>query len=242
VIQRHDEAQASRAALTATGFEGEDLPAHLLGVNVRVLLDVDHLEHERRQAAGLGALTSRPALRVLCTLPAGERVRVADLTPPELRQIAALPPGAVDRDHGGVTRCAVPVVSLRCVVVIDRNWHRGLDRASTFAPFTSRILALPTAPRSLEPLVLEANFYGIGVVVTSPARTAVVAAPAAFRPSVLGPVAWRLREEAYAMLLASLAGDRTGPATVTGPESIGQVEPHRSTRVRSDGTHARRRL
>lgn len=177
---------------------------YLLGVDAYLLVSLDENEHRRRRATALTTICDRDALRLLSRLPHGEAVRLADLTDVERRGLRRLPRTVVQVSAGRVTRLALPPVTLRLAIVIDDILDRGLDRASRFAPFAPRLLILTGAADELAFAEVEARFYGIGLAVARTDGLVMLADPEPSRMAA-GPVTWRVREEAYAIFLATTA-------------------------------------
>jgi hypothetical protein len=174
----------------------------LLGVDALLFLGLDEHEHRRRRAAGLTTVCDRDSLRLLSRLPHGEAVRVADLTDLERRGLRRLPRSVAEIAGGRVTRLVIPPVTIKLAMVVDDVLDRGLDRASRFAPFASRLLVLTRPPDDLACAQVEARFYGIGLAVAGADGVVMVADPESAKRSA-GPVTWRVREEAYAAFLAA---------------------------------------
>jgi hypothetical protein len=146
-------------------------------------------------------------LCLLSHLPHGEAIQVADLTALERRGLRRLPRSVAEIAGGTVTRLAIPPVTIRLVIVVDDVLDRGLDRASRFAPFAPRLLVLTRPPDDLGSAQVEAQFYGIGLAVAGIDGVVMAADPEPAKRSV-GPVTWRIREEAYAAFLAADTGMR----------------------------------
>jgi hypothetical protein len=176
--------------------------ARLLGVDAYLLLCLDEHEHRRRRTAGLTTICDRDCLRLLSHLPHGEAVQVADLTDLERLGLRRLPRSAAEIAGRTVTRLAIPPVTIRLAIVVDDVLDRGLDQASRFAPFAPRLLVLTSAPDDLASAQVEAGFYGIGLAMAGIDGVAMVADPEPTKRSV-GPVTWRVREEAYAAFLTA---------------------------------------
>lgn len=174
----------------------------LLGVDAYLLLGLDEHEHQRRQDSGLTAICDRDSLRLLFRLPHGEAVHVADLTDTERQGLHRLPPGVAEIGSGTVIRLALPPVTIRLAIVADHNLNRGLDRASRFAPFAPRLLALTTPPNDVAYAQVEARFYEIGLATIGSDGVVMLAEPEPPKRTA-GPVTWRVREEAYAAYLAA---------------------------------------
>ena len=177
--------------------------ASLLGVDALLFLAVDEHEHERRRSAGMTAVFDKDSLWLLSRLPHGEAVCVADLTDRERRGLRGLPRGVAIVAGGEVTRLSIPPVSIRLAVVTDDVPDRGLDRASKFAPFAPRMLVLPGPTDDLASTEVEARFYGIGLAVAGSDSVITMADPEPARRSI-GPVTWRVREQAYAAFLETV--------------------------------------
>ncbi|MFI7225143.1 hypothetical protein ACIBO5_18160 [Nonomuraea angiospora] len=80
-------------------------------------------------------------------------------------------------------------------LVVAQDWRSGLETAGKFAPFCSRVVLLPRLPKDEEDMSLEANFYGVGVVVRDEGR--MVVAPEPFLRQCHKPAAWWFSEEIY---------------------------------------------
>lgn len=174
----------------------------LLGVDAYLLLGLDEHEHQRRRTDGLTTICDRESLRLLSSLPHGEPVQIADLTEVERRGLGRLPRSAAEVAGGKVIRLATPPVTIRLAIVTDDVLDRGLDRASRFAPFAPRLLALTGSTEDLAFAKVEACFYGIGLAAVGADGVVMLADPGPPRRST-GPVTWRVREEAYAAFLAA---------------------------------------
>jgi hypothetical protein len=174
----------------------------LLGVDAYLLLGLDEHEHQRRREIGLTTICDRDCLRVLSYLPHGEAVPLAGLTNAERRVLPRLPPGVAEVTGGRVTRLALPPVTIRLAIVVDDVLDRGLDRASKFAPFAPRLLVLSGPTDDLAYAQVEARFYGIGLATAGAGDVVMQADPEPPRRTV-GPVTWKVREEAYAAFLAA---------------------------------------
>jgi hypothetical protein len=203
--------QAIEMAVTDGAITSPGLPAAvtgvrgcLLGVDAYLLLGLDEHEHQRRQDSGLTVIFDRDSLRLLSRLPHGEAVQVADLTDTERRGLRRLVPGVAEIASGTVTRLAIPPVTIKLAIVTDHNLDRGLDRASRFAPFAPRLLALTRPPDDVAYAQVEARFYGIGLAAIAADDVIMLADPEPPRRTA-GPVTWRVREEAYAAYLATAA-------------------------------------
>ncbi len=111
-------------------------------------------------------------------LPHGLPVPVAALSDRERRALAAAPAGCVDRGPDGIVRQArPPLAPALAVVAATRGWRAGLERAGRFAPFCARAIVLDREPRDLLAACVEADFYGVGLVLARPVGLEVLVAP-----------------------------------------------------------------
>ncbi|MEU8385414.1 hypothetical protein [Streptosporangium sp. NPDC048865] len=188
------QAVADASVFTALSGSASWSRVVLQGTSVMLNYELDHAEVERRQRIGLGAITSPDALRILMSLSLGAPKRTGG------DPLCLLPPGTVEVERGCVIRLAVPPVEAVSTVVPARSWRLGLERAGRFAPFCSRAMMLPAMPRDLDVLRMEADFYGIGVIVGGDDAPKVVVPPAPFRRRRLTAAGWLFLEEAYRQL------------------------------------------
>jgi hypothetical protein len=174
-----------------------------------VLLQVDHAEHARRQAAGLGALTNLGTLDLLMTLPEGMAVPVATLSDSQRRALRRLPAGTVTTADQQVTRLAVRPVRAVLATVRGRCSRTSLERASKFAPFCSRRVLTRVRP-DLETLI-EYDFYGVGVTYQhADGAEESLSSPRPWVPQRHTPAGWWFAERAYDMWLREAPGPGRG--------------------------------
>jgi len=138
-------------------------PVWLLGVRAIALARPGLAEHDRRSAAGLGAITNPALLDRLLDLPPGQPIG----DPVVWAETSGLPAGIVDRGDDGytVTRLLEPPLALDGVVVPAGRAGvlRAVQDASLFARFTWRWVA-GTRPRIPRTAVLEAQLCGVGLL------------------------------------------------------------------------------
>lgn len=150
-----------------------------------------------RRAGGGGvpcsAFTSAGILRTLATLPVGVTVPHHWFRPAALKLIDAAPDGAVDVGLGGITRLLAPVAVPLLAVAEAPRWTVALDRAARFAPFCQRVIAVDGVPSDWDSLVLEAQLYGIGVLLGGE----LVVQPAPFVEGRYSPQRWLLAERVF---------------------------------------------
>ncbi|WP_344907885.1 hypothetical protein [Actinomadura meridiana] len=161
-------------------------------------------EHERRAEVGLGAMTSPDVLRLLIALPLGERVWSGVLTSADRRRLRRLGDGSVVSEGPELLRLAVPAVEAGIALVAAGSWRQGLEAAGRFTPFCVRAIVLRRKPRDMEALRLEADFYGIGVIVADgfgQDGPSVLVPPAPFVRERVSVGGWLFLEQLYATIL-----------------------------------------
>lgn len=109
-----------------------------------------------------------------------------------------------------VVRKAEPPVTVELVSVLGPLSRRTLQLATTFAPYARRRLVVPSG-RIDETLLLEANYYGVGVTVTDDDDERTLVTPAPFQPTRFTGASWLFAERMYAQAFS--------PANATARES-----------------------
>jgi hypothetical protein len=197
-----DVAFAVYSGLGAT--DCQNFPVWVQGIRAVLLVRLDMNECARRAANGLSAITSPDILRLLVRLPLGEPVPYAALTAAECSALRAAPQAAVSFDGSNVIRRMVPPLEVTLALVPAGSWRSGLERAGRFAPFCPRAMVLRRPPRDLDDLHMEADFYGIGVIVaSSDGRPEVLVEPSRFHRNRLTVAGWRFLEEVHRQVSSS---------------------------------------
>jgi hypothetical protein len=158
---------------------------------------LDEAEETRRRAAGESKVPSADVLELLLGLPTGMPVPVSSLTGRERDALGSAPVGFVVVEHGHVTRYAIPPVSVDLALVGAPTWRRGLEVAGRFTPFCARAMVLADYPTNLEQLRIQADFYGVGVIVSTDEVTEVLVEPAPFRRVRFTAAGWQFLERVY---------------------------------------------
>ncbi|TQO18528.1 hypothetical protein FB472_0045 [Rhodoglobus vestalii] len=169
------------------------MTAKVRGVSASLLFSVDVLEHASRQSRGAGAFVSVGQL-----LAAFEET---DFDSPPARGQLWLSGFAEDQD-----RCVpsiAPPVTVCGARINAGSWGAGLSRASKFAGYTERTVVLRTEPRESSAALLEASFYGVGLVVGEGVNETILAAPAPFEPERFSLASWLFAEQVYREWLLS---------------------------------------
>lgn len=185
------------ASKASSAARSRAVSLRLWGADALAVFELDEAEHERRCAAGAQPLDTFRPLEVLKTLPVKVPVPRASLTSTNCSEISRLPRGAVSADGETVTRLAVRPLQVELVVVRASSWGRGMDLASQFAPFCRRAIFVERMPARASELMMQADFYGVGVFARSVDGVAMEVSPAPHRPRRQTTAAWRFAEEIY---------------------------------------------
>jgi hypothetical protein len=177
------------------------IPFEFDGTRAWAAVDVDLLEHGRRSAAGIASALTSSLLEALWNLPAHIEVRWDTLPARTATVLGAAPPGVI-ADHGEtVERRWRPVARVVGVLVpAGRRWRRALDQAGRLA--APRVVVV--AGRPTDRLVLEANWFDIGVIAGPRDAPEVVVPPRPFR-GVPCPYLWEFAESVYGAWVAASA-------------------------------------
>lgn len=189
----------------------------LLGVRVTVHAIINLAEHQRREAAGLGAVTDPALLDRLMDVPATTPV----VDPVIWAEMADQLPGTIERGEDGasVTRRLESPLTIEDVVIGAAAGRElgAVQDASLFAGFARRWVAA-TRSRIPDATLLEAKLVGVGVL----DRCGRVLLPAEKAVSLtMDGWSWLLQEKAYRRWLSRQPrGHAPGsPAVATGGAS-----------------------
>jgi hypothetical protein len=214
--------RARRAGGAALRVDG----VRLLGVAVTAHAALSAAEHERRGAAGLGAVTDPALLDRLLDLPLA--TPVAD--PVTWAETADQPPGVVERgqDRETVVRLMEPPLAIDDVVVAAGPGRASgaVADASLFAGFTRRWIAAAPGPVP-DSVVLAAKLCGVGIL---DARGQVLVAAEPPATVTLDGWAWLLQERTYRRWLSqqTRAHALASPPPATGEASAAPAGRHRT--------------
>lgn len=192
--------ESTEEIIAALGLKGvEYLDMRLRGVDATIVYTPDRAEIERRQAEGHPSTLRLDWLNLLMNLPHGEPVPFASFRPSEHRALDRMPLGTVDISPAGFIRRLTHPLRVELAIVRGRQWKPGLGRASRFAPYCRRALMLAGKPQyaSLQQAAIEADYWGIGLVVNESRGPQVVVRPAEFKRYRHTPAGWEFLEEVY---------------------------------------------
>jgi hypothetical protein len=195
------------------GEPGVPVSVMLLGVRVTAYAIISIAEHQRREAAGMGAVINPALLDRLMDLPTG--IPVTD--PVVWAEMADQPRGVLERHEDGARitrRLESPLTIINVVVDATTGKElRAVQDASLFAGFTRRWIAARPS-RIPDAAVLEAKLCGVGII--DPYRRLLLPTE---KPDGLtrDGWSWLLEEKAYRRWLTQRAGDREqeSPARAT---------------------------
>jgi hypothetical protein len=154
----------------------------------------NHAEFERRRAAGLSGVTNLGYLDLMMELPAGMPV-MPDRT--DRRTLCRLPKGCVDITADGFTRQITKPLVVKLAIAARTRFPQGLVHTGRFAPYCTRVLALTGKPRGLTEKAIEADFWGIGLIINTATEPELVVAPTPFEQHRHTPAGWAFTEEIY---------------------------------------------
>jgi hypothetical protein len=192
---------------------------NLLGVCVTALATIHASECERRQQAGIEAVTDPDLLSRLADLP----VAVAVADPVAWAETADQPAGVIGRNSDGftVTRHLAPPLAIEDVIVTASAGRElnAVQDASLFAGFARRWVTI-AGRRPPEPALLEAKLCGVGLLHSSGRMVLGSDEPT----PRMDCWAWMLQEKAYRRWLSQRSQAHTKasqpPATAGATERL----------------------
>jgi hypothetical protein len=165
-------------------------------------VEIDPVEHARRRAAGLGAVTDMAVLAFLFALPEGLPVPLASLPEPVNRTVRRMPAGVVSVTGEQVVRHAVRPCRVQLATVHGSCSATDMEQAGSFAPFCARRVVTAVRPQFPETLI-EYDFWGVGITLESPDGEETLVEPRRWMPKRHTPAGWRFVETVYAKYLTS---------------------------------------
>lgn len=175
------------------------------------VLDAD--EVARRTRAGLGTVTSVQALEVLLGLPWGLPVPTGALSVRERQALAAAPAGCVEQVPDGIVRrVRPPLTPVLAVIPATRGWQAGLVAAGRYAPFCARAMVLRRPPRDVATACLEADYWGVGLIIAHLGDPEVLVPPEPYRPHRHTARRWWFAEQVHQALAAQDDAPAAGAA------------------------------
>lgn len=164
----------------------------------QVQLRIDLHEHERRAAAGLGAVTNERLLDVLLSLPTGFAVPVHAVDEDSRRVLGRAPVGVVDEVDGEFVRLVRRPVTIESVLTTAPTWRAAQASISCFAAHCQRTVRLPV--EDVDPLLrAEAEHLGVGI---ESMHGDLLVAPRTFVARRFTSYGWWFTEKVYEQWLA----------------------------------------
>jgi hypothetical protein len=170
------------------------------GVQAVVAYRRDARECRRRRVAATPPLLRPDVLDLLMSLPLGEAVAVSSLSDAERRALKHVPPGVLSRSGARITRRAAQPLQVDLAVVPGRGWQSAMEKAERFTPFCARAVLVDRPLRRRQDAVMQAAYYGIGLLEIGDGGTDVLVPPQPFVRKRYTAVAWQFAEEAYRQL------------------------------------------
>lgn len=154
----------------------------------------NHAEFERRRSFGLSGITNLGHLDLLMELPAGLPV-IPDSA--DRRTLCRLPKGCVDITADGFVRQLTKPLDVKLAIATRARFPQGFVHAGRFAPYSTRVLALTGKSRNLQEAAIEADFWGIGLIVNAATNPELVVPPEPFIAQRHTPAGWAFAEDIY---------------------------------------------
>ena len=180
----------------AFGFSGQPVEVKLREGPVQLVVRIDEGEHARRCDAGLGAIISRKVLTALWELPTGAAIPESSLPAWVADRLQGAPAAVVERRGDSLIRAVRPPLRIGGALAIARRADRALARVGQVSALTPMAVVVLGAVDPADPIVLEAQLYGVGVASVLGGDVTTLAAAAAVTP-MPGPYLWWVTELAY---------------------------------------------
>lgn len=168
------------------GFAGTILPSvDWAGTRFNAVIDPDWDEIERRDKAGLGALTDVPLLRAISTLPHGYDIAWEEIDPVMRAVLDCAPQGVLRSTPTGVMTEIQPPLRLVGIFCVSPHW-RAIDRLGVMASTAACGVVVRHQPRGLEEATQRARKFGLGLAVVKNDQHQLLVTPASRpRPSLI---------------------------------------------------------
>ena len=193
--------QACRGiAASAPDRGGDVVELRIDGRQMFVLFELNQPEHERRQAAHLGAATSTGLLHALWELPEGERIRWDALQERDASTLRLSAGGHVEDGGEYAVRRYQPPGSIHLVAVVDSQLKRAVKTVGGQAAIFLRLAiwsGRDCCPPSAVEHVQVASRYGLGVVSVGGEQPEVILLPRREELGVPSVYRWWVCELAY---------------------------------------------
>ncbi|REK89460.1 hypothetical protein DY245_15570 [Streptomyces inhibens] len=202
LTSRAADASVRSAASVVLPHDAHSVSLSVKGVQTLLFYRLDQQEHARRRNGQAAFLAQIGALETLLQLPVNEPVELDAMGRAQRAAVDRLPVGAVDTREGSVIRRAVRPLTVDLAVVRARSaaWRHGLAQAGQFAPFCARALLLDGPMTEVDETMMQASFYGIGILLPDASGLRMAVQPQPYRPQRHTAAAWCFTEELYQRL------------------------------------------
>ena len=163
---------------------------------VAVTVSLDEHEHARRAQAGLGAITDREILTALWELPLQIRVQRSAIPTWARPLLNRAPTAAVVAHDGSLIRESRPPLTVSGALAVGRNLERLMRRVGQLSAVSSMAVVVQRDVNPVDPWMLSAALYGVGVARSQKGVLTSVFAPKHIIPT-LGAYRWWICELAY---------------------------------------------
>ncbi|MGW3563572.1 hypothetical protein ACWDSL_06665 [Streptomyces sp. NPDC000941] len=188
-----------------TGPKAVQVPSFSGYGGATIHLEIDHTEHQRRQADGIGPVTGYGfgGLSHLMALPEGIPVPLASLTKEQRTYVRRVPAAICTIHNGQVTRHAIrPCRVVMATVRAKSASTLALNSASRFTPFCARQVIIRRLTVRYQQREFDFDFYGIGLLLEHDDGTLeTLVEPRPWRPKRHTPAGWWFAERAYTAYL-----------------------------------------
>lgn len=164
-------------------------------------LTLNNNEHQRRQEAGLGAVTSTGLLHALWEIPYGMAFPLSCFRSIDQKTLCEADNGWIQNDGDELSRLYQPVGTIKSIAASDTSLVRAVSKAASHPQTVRRTAVWFTSTDGRSPKAIEtltrAKLLGVGVIAvnkTSIVHLAESSDPIASRPSVFR---WWQAELAY---------------------------------------------
>lgn len=171
-------------------------PVELFGVPAWLAFRPDETEWARRGGSPLSCLPALDVLDVLMELPYGAPIAKRSLPAADRRVLTRSPSGGLEPAGPSVIRRLVPPLTPLLVMVKARRWQSGLNAASRFASYCSRMALVPNPPAESTAFA-EASFFGVGLAAGAAGDRQILLEPEPLADWQPTPAWWRFTEWAY---------------------------------------------
>lgn len=194
--------------------------ARLSGARADAAIEVDQVEHERRLAHGLGAVTDLALLETFMSLPHELPVPMGRLDASQVDRLARAPRGCCTVESSGSGDELVRLLQRPCsvqLVVVRGRGRAPLEVAARFTSAAPVVLQIPPGVEVESSTLWEAQLIGVGVWQDEGESQRELLPPERPPAGVFKAARWRFEEMAYRGWLTGPRPARPGRRSAAGP-------------------------